>query len=91
MRVPVDADPSGQDAPDARNESEPDVSGDSERTGPRRPAAVEIEIERERTKRHLIEAITQVVIVVLYMAFTLIRERDSGVVVLDGDGDDWKE
>ena len=55
----------------------------------------DVEIEREVTKRHLIEAITSVVVVVLYMAFTLLRDRDSGVVVLDednrGPADDWKE
>jgi hypothetical protein len=36
-----------------------------------------------------------VVLVILYMAFTLIRDRDSGVVVLDEDAkrpeDDWDE
>jgi hypothetical protein len=53
----------------------------------------EIEIEREITKRHLIEAITSVVVVVLYMAFTLFRDRESSVVVVDADGpeDDWDE
>lgn len=87
-RVPIDS-----EAPDAKNEAGPDVAGDAEPTDPgrRRAPSVEIEIERERTKRHLIEAITQIVVVILYMAFTLIRERDSSVVVLDGDGDDWKE
>ena len=86
-RVPID------DTPDAKSDAGPEVSGaaDGPEPGPRRAPAVEIEIERERTKRHLIESITQIVIVILYMAFTLIRERDSGVVVLDGDGDDWKE
>ena len=59
----------------------------------RRRDAVDVEIEREITKRHLIEAITSVVVVVLYMAFTLFRDRDTGVVVLDDDRaeNDWDE
>jgi hypothetical protein len=54
----------------------------------RRPSAsaVEVDIEREVTKRHLIEAISSVVVVVLYMLFTLLRDRDQ-VVALDPDGD----
>lgn len=85
-RVPIDA-----EAPDAKNDAGPETDSEGTDPGPRRAPAVEIEIERERTKRHLIEAITQIVVVILYMAFTLVRERDSGVVVLDGDADDWKE
>ena len=54
---------------------------------------IEIEIEREITRRRLIESVTQIVVVILYMAFTLMRERDAGVVVLDEGGpeDDWQE
>jgi hypothetical protein len=54
--------------------------------------AVEVEVEREITKRRLIESITQVVMLVLYMVFTLIRESDQDVVVMDKDdaGDDWE-
>ena len=30
--------------------------------------------------------------VILYMAFTLLRDRDAGVIVIDGDeADDWQE
>lgn len=56
-----------------------------------------VEIEREITKRHLIEAISSIVVVLLYMAFTLFRERGDHVVVLDDDNDDkgpaddWQE
>jgi len=47
-------------------------------------------IEREVTKRRLIESATNVVLVVLYMIFTLVRDRDPGVVALDPD-DSWKD
>ena len=60
----------------------------------RKASSVEVEVEREITKRRLIESITQIVVVILYMGFTLLRDRDDGVVVLDedeGPGDDWKE
>jgi len=51
-----------------------------------------VEIEREVTKRQLIESITTILVVVLYMVFTLVRERESGVIVIDPDGrDDWDE
>jgi hypothetical protein len=96
-RVPVDVDdeasannqaqdvnsPDDEDAPRAKRRRRPDVD------------AVEVELEREVTKRHLIEAISSIVVVVLYMAFTLLRDRDAGVVVLDerdkGPEDDWDE
>ena len=64
---------------------------------PARPkhSNADVEVEREVTKRHMIEAITQVLVVLLYMAFTLIRDREAGVVVLDGSDngpeDDWAE
>jgi hypothetical protein len=54
-----------------------------------RARAVAAEVEREITKRRLIESITAVVLVVLYMAFSLFRDRDPGVVPLDS-ADDWK-
>lgn len=46
-----------------------------------------VEVEREITKRRLIEAVTSVLLVVLYMAYTMLRDRDPGVVALDGSGD----
>ena len=58
---------------------------------------VDVEIEREVTKRRLIESLTSILVVILYMAFTLLREREAGVVVLDdeadglGPEDDWAE
>jgi len=55
---------------------------------------VEVEVEREITKRQLIQSVSSLVVVVLYMLFTLLRERDSGVVVIDPTGgpeDDWAE
>lgn len=59
------------------------------------PPAAEVEIEREFTKRKLIESVTQIIVMVLYMIFTLLREREAGVVVIDPDNDgpdgDWKE
>ena len=53
-----------------------------------RGGAPVIDVEREVTKRALIEAITSVVLVVLYMAYSFLRDRDPGVVALDG-SDDW--
>jgi hypothetical protein len=47
-----------------------------------------VEVEREITKRRLIEAVTSVLLVVLYMAYTMLRDRDPGVVALDG-SNDW--
>lgn len=59
----------------------------------RRVDAVEVEIEREITKRQMIQSISSIVVVVLYMVFTLLRERDAGVVVVDPEdpSDDWDE
>jgi hypothetical protein len=47
------------------------------------------EVEREVTKRALIEAVTSVVMVVLYMIFAFVRDRDPGVISLGGAADDW--
>jgi hypothetical protein len=57
---------------------------------------VDVEIEREVTKRQLVESVTSILVVILYMAFTLLRERESGLIVLDDEGDygpedDWVE
>ena len=85
-RVPVDGEATGEHG------------AESEASGPRRRpdgSQVEVEIEREITKRTIVEAVTKVVIVVLYMVFTLFRDREAGVVVLDekdgGPEDDWDE
>ena len=58
---------------------------------------MDVEIEREVTKRAMIEAVTRLLVVILYMGFTLVREREAGVVALDpedddlGPEDDWAE
>ena len=59
----------------------------------RKRETVEVDIEREVTKRQLIQSISTIVVVVLYMVFTLLRDRDAGVVVVDPEdaGDDWDE
>ena len=58
----------------------------------KRVEPVEVEIEREVTKRQLIQSISTVVVVILYMVFTLLRDRDAGVVVVDpSENDDWDE
>ena len=94
--IPVDVE-EAQDSDRAGPSAGPTPSqGAQEGRRRARDAGVEVEIEREITKRHLIEAISSVLVVVLYMAFTLFRERDSGVVVIDGDDrhgpeDDWEE
>jgi hypothetical protein len=80
-------------AADAPPDDEPTGAGQQRQ----RSRAADVEVERERTKRALIEAITRLVAIVLYMAFTLIRERDAGVVALDpsdddaSPADDWAE
>jgi hypothetical protein len=56
-------------------------------------APVEVEIEREVTKRQLIQSVSTILVVILYMVFTLLRDREAGVVVVDPDdaSDDWDE
>jgi hypothetical protein len=80
----------GEDAPgsEAREDG---PAGESRQR--RRRDGVEVEIAREETKRQLITSVTSIVVVVLYMIFTLLRDRESGVVVVDPDegGDDWEE
>lgn len=55
--------------------------------------SVDIQVEREVTKRQLIQSVSTIVVVVLYMVFTLLRDREAGVVVVDPDdaSDDWDE
>jgi hypothetical protein len=75
---------------DPRDDASP--PGDEPRARRPRREAVEVEIAREETKRQLIQSVTSIVVVVLYMIFTLLRDRESGVVVVDPDeGDDWEE
>ena len=78
---------------EAREPSEEEPRRRRKRTG---GTHVDVEIEREVTKRQLIESLTSILVVVLYMAFTLLRERESGIIVLDDEGDygpedDWVE
>ena len=72
-------------------EAERDEREERRRRSKREP--VEVDIEREVTKRQLIQSISTIVVVVLYMVFTLLRDRDSGVVVVDPEdaADDWDE
>lgn len=49
------------------------------------------EIEREKTRQAMIQAVVTVVLVVLYMAYSLLRDRDAGVVPIGGAADDWDE
>jgi hypothetical protein len=89
-RIPLDVDePFEEGSPTAREEKER-----REERHRARGTSADLDVEKEVTKRHLIEAITSVVVIILYMAFTLLRERDPGVVVLDedeGPEEDWKE
>ncbi len=74
--------------------SQDPMGSDGSETDPgRRRVWREVEVEREITKRQIVQSITTIVVVVLYMVFTLMRERDSGVVVVDPDdaADDWVE
>jgi hypothetical protein len=91
VEVEVDqAEEAGAGAAFAEEEEEPRRQRRRRRTG---TGAVEVEIEREVTKRQLIQSISTVLVVILYMVFTLMRDRDAGVVVLDPDdpADDWDE
>jgi hypothetical protein len=74
-------------------EAEPRRKSTRSSTPPRERDAVEVEIEREVTKRQLIQSVTTLLVVLLYMVFTLLRDREAGVVVVDPDdaADDWDE
>ena len=63
------------------------IDRDESASGERRTSTVEV--EREITKRAVIQAVTSVVMVLLYMAYAFIRDREPGVVSLDGAADDW--
>ena len=79
----------------APHEPPPEASGSKAKRAASSPPppGPEIEIEREVTKRQIVQSITTVVVVILYMVFTLLRDRDSGVVVVDPEdgADDWQE
>jgi len=79
-RVPVDAD-------DGHPNSDSEAASDG------RGVSDAVEIERERTKQRLIDAVSKIVVVILYMVFAIVRDRDAGVVVVDekGSKDDWEE
>src|SRR5687767_6103025 len=98
VRVPVDVanDPNGARMEDAPGVDPIDVDATEDSSRRRRTArGGDIEIEREITKRQIIQSVTSIVVVVLYMVFSLLRDRDTGVVVIDpdegGPDDDWKE
>lgn len=91
--VAVEVSSDESEAEEVKVEEAPAAEEPQNRRRPR-GVPVEVEIEREVTKRQLIESVTQIVVVILYMVFTLLRERDAGVVVLDpdeGPEDDWQE
>ncbi len=94
-RVEVDIEPDSTGADDGHQAEEAVYEEPSASSGRRRKPAVEVEIEREVTKRQLIQSVSSIVVVVLYMLFTLLRDRDVGVVVIDPDdegaADDWAE
>lgn len=86
----ADAPPSEGPEPEPR-ESRAD-SPDSSSPPPSSPPPSDPEVEREITKRELIRSVANILVVVLYMVFTLLRDRDAGVVVIDpDDSDDWDE
>ncbi|MFT4625957.1 MAG: hypothetical protein ACI8PZ_004628 [Myxococcota bacterium] len=92
-RVEVDFAPEPEEEPDDEASPEPEEAPRERRRRHSEPA-VEVEIEREITKRQLIKSVTTLVVVLLYMVFTLLRDRESGVVVVDpddGDADDWAD
>lgn len=97
QRTDGDEESDVDDTIDAEFEEETAESSSGERKRRRRRGSADVEIEREVTKRALIDAATRLIVVVLYMVFTLVRERDAGVVALDpedddlGPEDDWDE
>ena len=86
--APPPGDGAGPEGGEGAGAEEPASSGRRRRREP-----LEIEVEREVTKRQIIQSISTIVVVILYMVFTLLRDRDAGVVVVDPDdaGDDWDE
>lgn len=77
------------DAPPHEEEPEASAAEEPESAPPPGPHPA---VEREITKRELIRSVANILIVILYMVFTLLRDRDAGVVVVDpDDSDDWAE
>ena len=94
VEVEIADDVSGRAIPgEPPRDEEPEPSDRAERSQRRRRESVEVEIEREVTKRQLIQSVSTILVVILYMVFTLFRDRDGGVVVVDPDegADDWDE
>ncbi len=89
--IPVnEVPPGGQSGPGPAPGPDPGPAKEERRE--RRASSATVEVEREVTKRQLIESVTTVLVVVLYMIFTLVRDRESGVVVIEPDErDDWAE
>ncbi|MEZ4235813.1 MAG: hypothetical protein R3F59_06555 [Myxococcota bacterium] len=82
--------PHGDDAPEPERGERSDRS--ERRREQRRPDSDGIEREREITKRQIIQSVSTIVVVILYMVFTLLRDRETGVVVVDPDeSDDWDD
>ena len=50
----------------------------------------DIAFEQEITKRHIVDAIAQIVMMTLYMVFTIFRERNAERATADHK-DDWQE
>jgi len=89
----IDVETGEADSEDSKGSEEEEPRRRRKRSG---ATHVDVEIEREVTKRQLVESLTSILVVILYMAFTLLRERESGLIVLDEDGDygpedDWAE
>jgi hypothetical protein len=97
VEVEIAEDVPGGDAGAQRESGESSGSGDGSGEGRRRRRkeatdAPGIEVEREITKRQVIQSVSTIVVVILYMVFTLLRDRETGVVVVDPDeADDWDE
>ena len=83
--------PEPEDGGDSGPASDPDPRAERRQRRARTTNGSDVEIEKEVTKRELIRTVSNVLIMILYMVFTLLRDRDAGVVVLDGgEADDWE-
>jgi hypothetical protein len=49
------------------------------------------EVEREKTRQALIQGVVTVALVILYMAYSLLRDRAASVLPIGGASDDWDE
>lgn len=93
VEVEIAEESPGRGIPGGPPSGEPEPEERGERQKRPRRESVEVEIEREVTKRQLIQSVSTILVVLLYMVFTLLRDRDGGVVVVDPDegSDDWDE